>query len=820
MKKRIIALLLCLATALTVLVGCAGSIDADSEYKGQQITMYLTDNIYDLDPANAYNNEVTRSIVNLLFDTLFTVDEKGKVKESLAKSYKTETDEDGNVFMYIEIKEDARWSDNQPVTADDVVYAWKRILNPNNSYDCASLLFDIKNARAYNEAEVSKDDIGLIADNKLLTIQFEKKIDFNQFLLNLTSLALAPLREDIASKNADWAKKPGIMTSSGPFKLSKLGFYKNDSVEYEDISYSIPDTDENNKVKVDKNGNPIYISATVSKNFVEQKLHSFILERNLYYYRNAEEAEKLDKSVTPYRIIVDCSLTDEELLEAYKSGIITYVGDIPMSIRNDVKDEATTYDSLSTNTIYLNQNANVKKLVGYEDEEKTKPIYEDVKLFADKTVRQALSLAIDRNTIAKDVVFAEVATGLVPTGVYDTNSAKKLFRDECTAKYANLATDTKKAAELLANADIVPTDYYFTLTVSAYDEVHMYVAQAAVAAWKALGFNVELNIRGTVANNDYHRDVASVPGDLCDDLWAEDLRAGRFDAIVLDLVAPSTDPFSVLAPFAKQFSGQKMDMSNSEDYKLSAHVTGYDSKEYNDVIETIYNNKDIASRASYLHDAEKILMEDMPVIPIIFNKAAYLANEDILDFNSNKSGEYYYPVTFDKVSIKKYEDYELAVAKYICGEIEIKDENGVAVKTTRFDQWKQRPDSYFGANFSGLTVEQFLYTNSNYFYLFKGKRVDWTERVKGDDGKYVVATDENGNQMAESDTNGEIETNKNGKPKYIYAETELTSFAPGYEWMPKNPKLDETEAENETETEAETETEDAVETEKSIETES
>ena len=69
MKKRIIALLLCLAALVAVLASCAGSIDADSEYKGQQITMYLSENIYDLDPVNAYKNESMRAIVSLLFDS-------------------------------------------------------------------------------------------------------------------------------------------------------------------------------------------------------------------------------------------------------------------------------------------------------------------------------------------------------------------------------------------------------------------------------------------------------------------------------------------------------------------------------------------------------------------------------------------------------------------------------------------------------------------------------------------------------------------------------------------------------------------------------
>ncbi len=723
MKKRIIALLLCLFTSVAVLSGCAGSIDADSEFKGQQITMYLTENIYNLDPAEAYSNEASRSIVNLLFDTLFTIDENGKVKGSLAKSYRTEKTEDGRILMYIEIKEDARWSDNTPLTADDVVFAWKRILNPNNSYDCAALLFDIKNARAYNEAEVSKDDVGLTADGTLLTIEFEKEIDYDQFILNLTSLALAPLREDIASKNADWAKKPGIMSASGPFKLSKLGFYQNGEVKYEDINYSIKDVDENNRVKLDKNGNPIYIDATEPDFFEEQRIHSYILERNLYYYRNAEDAEKLDISVTPYRIIVDCSMTDEQILEAYNNGIIAYIGDIPMSIRKDVKDEAVTYASLSTNILSLNQNAEISHKTGVDEE--GNDVTEPVNLFANKAVRQALSLAIDREKIAEDLVFAKAAAGLVPDGVFDSNSAKKFFRDASNSTFTYLSTDAAKADSMLKSEGITASEYSFSITVPCYDEVYLYIANAVASAWGegGLGFNVTVNVRGTIANNDHHKDVASVPTDLCDDLWAEDVERGNYEVTILDLVAPSADPFSVLAPFAKQFSGQKMDMSNSESYELSTHITGYDSTEYNDLIEKIYNNKDIASRSADLHSAEAILMEDLPVIPVVSNVSAYLINEDVLDLNNkvlfwDKASEYLYPVLFDKLSVKDYEKYEESCAKFVID---------------NFETWKNNPQSYFGSTFKDLTVAQFVRTNSNYIYLFKNKEYDFIPELPAEE---------------------------------------------------------------------------------------
>ena len=541
--------------------------------------------------------------------------------------------------------------------------------------------------------------------------------NYNQFLLNLTSLALAPLREDIASKNDDWAKKPGIMTASGPFKLTKVGFYKNGEITYEDINYSVKVVDENNKVVLDKNGNPVYKNASEPGSFTEQRISSFILERNAYYYRNAEDDEKLDVSVTPYRIIVDCSLNDNEILEAYNDGIITYVGDIPLSLRNDVSDKATKYNSLSTNLLYLNQNAEITRK--YEKDGET--VTEKVKLFSDEyvKVRQALSMAIDRDAIVKKVVFAEPATGIVPTGVFDTNSADKLFRNSSSETGTNLKYNKDKAAGLLKEANVVPSEYSFSVTVAAYDEVHLAIADIVIEAWKELGFNVSLNTRGTVPNNDYHKDVAGIPTDLCDDLWAEDIKNGQYEVALLDLVATSADSMSVLAPFARQFAGERMDMSNSANYELAPHSTGYDSDDYNDLIEKIFTNQNIASRSEDLHKAEDMLMNDMPVIPLVFNQSAYLINEDVLDLNNKvlfweTSSEYYYPVCFDKMSVKDYDEYELACAKYVYD---------------NFDEWKTRSNSYFATNFTNISKESFVYTNSNYYYLFKNKygtaNYDW-----------------------------------------------------------------------------------------------
>ena len=78
-------MMLCLIMVLSAFAGCAKK---DEDDKGAYVNMYLTDMVYDFDPAHAYENESNLRVVSLIFDNLFVLDEDGKVKKSLAKNYK------------------------------------------------------------------------------------------------------------------------------------------------------------------------------------------------------------------------------------------------------------------------------------------------------------------------------------------------------------------------------------------------------------------------------------------------------------------------------------------------------------------------------------------------------------------------------------------------------------------------------------------------------------------------------------------------------------------------------------------------------------
>ena len=604
MMKRIISLVLCLILVGSAFAGCSSS-PLDAEDKGAYINMYLTDMVYDLDPANAYANESALKIMSLLYENLFYIDSNGNLKKELAKKYEVIEDKKTNEYKMIITIGEGTWSDGIAVTANDVVYAWKRVLDPENSFAAASLLFDIKNARAVKtgvydgESPITIDDVGISSANeKEVHILFEGPIDYEQFLRNITSYALVPLREEVVLRNgADWAKKPATIVTSGPFKL-RVARYEEET----------------------KND--------------ELKVKELVLERNMYYHRDPLE-DAYDKVVKPYRININYSLSAEEIMQGYENGEIFYVGDIPLSLRKDYKDDAKVTDTLSTHTYVLNHNATIN----------------GEKLFAIKEVRQALSLAIDRDAIADAVVFAKAATGLVPYGIFDSTSDRKLFREIGGDIIASTA-DIEAAKSLLATAGIKASNYKFDITVAAYDEVHLAIAEMVKDAWNALGFKVSVKPINVITNDDYFKPTEDVPKDIKDDLFMEAYQSGSFEVIAVDNCAVSVDAFSVLAPFAAAFSGEKIDMAAASG-ELTPHISGYNSEAYNAIIEKAFAEKNIKNRAQILHDAEKLLVEEMPVIPVIFNQSAVLVSKKL----SNVKFTYFSTPRFTKTKLKNYKQY-------------------------------------------------------------------------------------------------------------------------------------------------------------------
>ena len=702
--KRILALSLCLVllagSVLWLLTSCASSSNNTSD-KGAYITMYLNSEMYDFDPANAYYNNDVANILELIYEPLFTLNEKGKVKPALATKYKTFSDDEG-FHMEISIKS-ATWSNQFPLTAKDVRYAWLRLLAPQNHYEAAALLFDIKNARAYNQGTMSQEDVMIEeVEAQVLRITFEGVIDTDAFLVNLTSVATAPLLSQYIRDNDDWAKKASTINTNGPFTVSKVRYYETDETAMDD-----------NAVKSD--------GTTKSGNSKVQKIQYFILDRNPYYDRDLEH-DKLDKYVKPYRILVDCTMSAETMMEEYQNGYLFSIGSIPLSLRNDsyVQNNVKISDSLSTFTLYLNENAEIG----------------GTKLFANQSVRRALSLAIDREEIAKEAVYAEPATGLVAPGVFETATAGSFrqaggnligYTDSLIGTASPLANPSQLigttqnldlAKQLLSSAGINPAAYSFSISVASYDEVQIRMVEMIAGYWGQLGFRVSVLPLQTIQNNDFRDEDKDGKDDnttdVCDDLYTEAIQRGKFEVIALDTCATVAGAYSVLSGFAVGFSGS----NEVDEYDPHNHVTGYNSSAYNDLMEAIYflpyfsgfeadpsetifekeeTNRYLGfgfeSKTAYqaiyerikavyesygivpdgnvtnqtkqkaflLHKAEELLMNEMPVIPVVFNQNAVLINTKYL---SGVTAKYYAPSDFRKTKMKKYKNYTYVFYKF------------------------------------------------------------------------------------------------------------------------------------------------------------
>ena len=139
------------------LAACSG-ISADTEYFGRveppegQVMRYISGSEPEsLDPPVSSGQPEAR-LYMALFDGLTDYDSKtaGPIP-GVAESWNV--NEDNSEFVF-HLRQNARWSNGEPVTAGDFVYSWRRALSPELASRNAYLAYDIKYARAYNEGRV------------------------------------------------------------------------------------------------------------------------------------------------------------------------------------------------------------------------------------------------------------------------------------------------------------------------------------------------------------------------------------------------------------------------------------------------------------------------------------------------------------------------------------------------------------------------------------------------------------------------------------------------------------------------------------------
>jgi oligopeptide transport system substrate-binding protein len=118
------------------------------------------------------------------------------------------------------LREDARWSDGEPITAHDFVFAWTTVLKPATASEYSFLLYAIKNGRAVNEGALPPSALGVEAiDDRTLHVEFERPVPFFDKMVSFPTYY--PIRQDFyESTNGRFGADAEDLLYSGPFMIS------------------------------------------------------------------------------------------------------------------------------------------------------------------------------------------------------------------------------------------------------------------------------------------------------------------------------------------------------------------------------------------------------------------------------------------------------------------------------------------------------------------------------------------------------------------------------------------------------------------------
>ncbi|MCX7745777.1 MAG: peptide ABC transporter substrate-binding protein [Clostridia bacterium] len=215
--------------------------------------------------------------------------------------------------------------------------------------------------------------------------------------------------------------------------------------------------------------------------------------------------------------------------------------------------------------------------------------------FDNLKVRHALGLALDRSVLKRvGVVEGKPAVGFVPYSVPGASIGKDFRSEAENSKYILETADVNEAKKMLTEAGFPDGKGFPTVEISVDNsEGSRKVMESIQQQWKTnLGINVKISamewtsLMPKIASND-------------------------FDLAGLSWVADYADPMTFLGLFATDNGNNNTGYTNTEFEKLIKQASETDNQEV---------------RMKAMHDAEKILLNDMPMIPLLFGSIAHLEN--------------------------------------------------------------------------------------------------------------------------------------------------------------------------------------------------
>ncbi len=230
MKKKKLAVLSMALAAMMALGACASDDPKTPETPGTPGTQTPGDGgsaegavkiqfnveVASMDPQIATDG-TSFEVIAATTEGLYSIDADGSPILAIAES--VDKSEDGLTYTFK--LRDAKWSNGEPVTANDFVFAWQRLVNPDVASEYAFIMgiAGVSNADAIANGEKPLEDLGVKAeDDKTLVVSLDNPVPYFESLMSFPSFL--PANEAFFTDKGDnYGTSPDTLLANGPFKV-------------------------------------------------------------------------------------------------------------------------------------------------------------------------------------------------------------------------------------------------------------------------------------------------------------------------------------------------------------------------------------------------------------------------------------------------------------------------------------------------------------------------------------------------------------------------------------------------------------------------
>lgn len=217
--KRPVAALLAAVLLLGLLTGC-------HRENGVSFRVAMGSVPATLDPALAATDE-EKTVVSHLFENLMKLQSDGNggttAVNGVARSYQCDTTAEGQETYTFKLRSSAAWSDGTKVTAQDFVYAWKRLVDPLTGSKNARILDMVA---GYSAARTGEDALQVSApDDETFVVVLSGRCPY--FIDSVCTAAATMPVQSAAAAQENWSMSPDTLVTNGPYTVAS---WENDTM--------------------------------------------------------------------------------------------------------------------------------------------------------------------------------------------------------------------------------------------------------------------------------------------------------------------------------------------------------------------------------------------------------------------------------------------------------------------------------------------------------------------------------------------------------------------------------------------------------------